>query len=82
MDNLYHIEVRDHHVIVHIAYGDRWLEWWLQPQDAANFHADFGTILERVSNMIEGRMYAADLFTEFGEALSRVRSVQVGEVEA
>ncbi len=26
--------------------------------------------------------YDADLFTEFGEALSRVRSVEVGEVEA
>lgn len=86
MDNLYHIEVRDHHVIVHfLYYGETWIELWLTPQQAANFHADFGASLERVPNIAEGRMYAHDLplFThEIGEALTRVRSVEVGEVEA
>ncbi len=81
--NAFQIEVRDHHIVVYIPYGEQWFQWWLQPQDAASFHAEFGATLERVSNIAEGRMYAADLFTyEIGEALTRVRSVEVGEVEA
>jgi hypothetical protein len=86
MDNLYHIEVRDHHVIVHfLYYGETWIELWLTPQQAANFHADFGASLERVPNIAEGRMYAGDLFTyEIGQAMTQtgVRVVDVGEVEA
>jgi hypothetical protein len=76
------ITTREHHVIFHIPYEGQWLEWWFTPQDAADFYYQLGTVLERMSNAAEGRMYDRDLFTEFGEALTRVRSVNVGEVEA
>jgi hypothetical protein len=80
--NTFQIAAHEHHVCIGIPTetGEPWW-WWLTPQQAANFHADFGASLERVPNIAEGRMYAADLFTEIGHAMTQtgVRVVDVGE---
>lgn len=79
----FQIAAYQHHVVIGIPYADGTLfEWWLTPQDADALAWAIGNALSQLDSEREGRMYAGrDLFTEYGEALTRVRSVNVGEVE-
>lgn len=81
--NTFQIAAHEHHVCIGIPTetGEPWW-WWLTPQDADALSWAIGEALAQLGSEQEGRMYAHDLFTEFGEALTRVRSVEVGEVEA
>lgn len=76
----FQIAAHQHHVCVGIPLenGETWW-WWLTPQDADALAWAIGNALSQLDSEREGRMYAGDLFTEYGEALTRVRSVNVGE---
>ncbi len=80
----FQIAAYEHHIVIGIPYADGTLfEWWLTPQDADALSWAIGEALAQLGSEQEGRMYAGDLFTyEIGQAMARVRSVEVGEVEA
>lgn len=84
MEPMFVVQAQNHHIWLGqlLENGER---WWtpLTPQDADALAWAIGNALSQLDSEREGRMYAGrDLFTEYGEALTRVRSVNVGEVEA